>query len=51
MEEKLTRLYNTLAMISTKGEDTKIMAQCLNFTQLLINEAHNSQGSKEAEEK
>ena len=42
MEEKLTKLYNTLSMISTKGEDTKIMAQCLNYTQMMIVEARNN---------
>ena len=52
MEEKLTKLYNTLKMISTKGEDTMIMAQCLNYTQLLITEAHtNDQANGEVEAK
>lgn len=31
MKEKLVKLYNTLALIETKGESTKIMAQCLQF--------------------
>jgi hypothetical protein len=38
MVEKLTKLYNTLALIETKGENTKLMAQCLNYTAALINE-------------
>ena len=36
MENELTRLYNTLMLIETKGESTKLMAQCLTFTQGLI---------------
>lgn len=39
MEEKLTRLYNTLMLIETKGEGTKLMAQCLNYVQALAAEA------------
>jgi hypothetical protein len=39
MEEKLTKLYNTLCQIETKGENTKIMAVCLSYTQQLIAEA------------
>lgn len=39
MVEKLTRLYNTLMIIETKGENTKLMAQCLNYVSGLINEA------------
>lgn len=35
MKEKLTKLYNTLAMIETKGESTKIMAQCLAYVEKL----------------
>lgn len=39
MEEKLTRLYNTMMCIETKGESTKLMAQCLNYVQALVAEA------------
>lgn len=42
MEEKLTRLYNTLMLIETKGEGTKLMAQCLNYVQVLAAEARES---------
>lgn len=42
MEEKLTRLYNTLMLIETKGEGTKLMAQCLNYVQTLASEARES---------
>ena len=38
MKEKLAKLYNTLALIETKGENTRIMAQCLNYTLALTNE-------------
>ena len=29
MKEQLTRIYNSLSLITTRGEDTIIMAQCL----------------------
>lgn len=38
MKEKLIKLYNTLMLIETKGENTKLMAQCLNYTLQLANE-------------
>ena len=47
MKEKLTKLYNTLAQVETKGENTKLMAACLNFTQQLIIEADVNQGTNE----
>ena len=30
-KEELMKLYNTLSLVETKGESTKIMAQCLQF--------------------
>ena len=30
-KEDLIKLHNTLLMVETKGESTKIMAQCLQF--------------------
>ena len=34
--EQLVKIYNTLLMVSTKGEDTVIMGQCLGaFHQVL----------------
>lgn len=36
MSTELTRLYNTLLLIETKGENTKIMAQCLRYLEQLI---------------
>ena len=41
MVEKLTKLRNTLSLIETKGENTKIMAECLRFTEQLIAEEKN----------
>ena len=42
MEEKLTKLYNALALVETKGESTKIMANCLVYLDQLVKEAHAS---------
>ena len=39
MENDLKKLYNTLLLIETKGESTKIMADCIKFTEQLINRA------------
>ena len=38
MVEKLMKLYNTLSLIETKGDSTKLMAQCLNYVSALANE-------------
>lgn len=48
MEEKLTRLYNTLLMVETKGGNTKIMAECLRFLEQMIQE--EQQAAKKANE-
>lgn len=51
MEKKLQILYNTLCAIETKGESTKIMAECLKYLEQLINDEKNNQMEKaEAEE-
>ena len=50
MVEKLTKLYNTLAAIETKGENTKLMAACLNYTTQLINECVKKDESKQPDE-
>lgn len=39
MEEKLTKLYNTLSLIETKGENTVVMADCLRYVNQMIVEA------------
>lgn len=49
MGEKLTKLYNTLALIETKGENTKTMAACLNYVQQLIAEANSVQATADTE--
>lgn len=41
MLENLSKLYNTLALIETKGESTKLMADCLRFTEQLISAEKN----------
>lgn len=38
MVEKLSKLYNTLLLIETKGENTKIMAQCIAYLEQMIAE-------------
>ena len=45
MVEKLTKLHNTLSMIETKGENTKIMAECLRFIEQTISEEKQKQSS------
>lgn len=32
-KEELVNLYNTLSLIETRGDSTKIMAQCLKFVE------------------
>lgn len=39
LSEDLIRLYNTLALIETKGENTILMAQCMAFTKQMASEA------------
>lgn len=41
MEKELRVLYNTLLTIETKGESTKIMGECLKYTEGLIKKAHD----------
>lgn len=36
MDENLAKLYNTLSLIETKGESTKIMGECLRFLEQMI---------------
>ena len=36
MFNELTKLYNTLMLSETRGENTKIMAQCLQYIENLI---------------
>ena len=41
MENNLRKLYNTMLLIETKGENTKIMAECIKFLEQLITEESN----------
>ena len=34
--EALSRIYNTLLLINTKGEDTLVMADCLNAMRAFV---------------
>ena len=43
MIEKLSKLYNTLSLINTKGNDTKLMGQCLQYLENMIAEEQNNQ--------
>ena len=36
MVDDLTKLYNTLLLIETRGESTKTMAPCLQFMEEMI---------------
>ena len=36
MVTELNKLYNTLSLVETKGESTKIMADCLRFIEQMI---------------
>ena len=54
LSDKLIKLYNTLALVETKGESTKIMAQCMVFVEQLATEVKSSETQsykKEEEEK
>ena len=42
MELKLRKLLNTMMLIETKGENTKIMSDCLKFVEQLIAEEKNT---------
>lgn len=46
MEEKLLRLYNTLATIETKGENTKTMADCLRYIEQMVADEKNNRAAK-----
>lgn len=52
--ELLTRIYNTLLLVNTKGEDTIVMGECLktlqNFVLTKKQEITTEQNSKKEEE-
>lgn len=48
--EQLTRIYNTMLQIGTKGEDTLVMADCLRaLEQVIIAIPKNALGDTEKE--
>ena len=51
MKEDLIKLYNTLKLISTKGDDTKIMGKCLEYTEVLISRADEDKHEEDTEER
>lgn len=42
MNEKLTRLFNTLCEIETKGRSTVVMGDCLKYLEQLIKECSDT---------
>lgn len=50
MKEKLVKLYNTMNMIETKGRNTKIMAECLEYMEGLIKEEQKSETKEDVKE-
>lgn len=36
MLENLTKLYNTLMLVETKGESTKTMSDCIRFLEQML---------------
>lgn len=51
LTNELTKLYNTLLLIETKGENTKIMAQCLQYLeQMIVAERNKSVEPEHTEE-
>lgn len=49
MDEKLQKLYNTLLLIETRGESTKIMGECLKYTEQMITEIREENTKKKEE--
>lgn len=47
MEDKLSRLRNTLMTIETKGESTKTMADCIRFIEKMIIEIKEFKGTEQ----
>ena len=46
--EQLTRIYNTMLNIGTKGEDTLIMADCLRALEQVVVQVSKTEGANEA---
>lgn len=41
MKSELTKLYNTLLLVETRGESTKIMGDCLRFVEQMLVEQNS----------
>lgn len=50
MKEDIIKLYNTLCLIETKGESTKVMANCLVFCENLAKKADEYVKKEEKED-
>lgn len=50
MLNELTKLYNTLLLIETKGESTKIMSQCLMYLEQLVANERNRPVEQDSQE-
>lgn len=48
MKEDLIKLRNTMGLIETKNESTKLMAQCLNFVEDLIRKSEEADKMEES---
>ena len=46
---QLQRIYNTMLMISTRGEDTLLMADCLRALQKFAQDAQKEHGEAKQE--
>ena len=46
--EQLIQIYNTLLMVSTKGEDTMVMSDCLRALKAYIEQGIREQQEKES---
>lgn len=47
MKEKLTTLYLTMNRIEVKGENAKLMADCLRYVEQLVKEEDNDKSDTE----
>lgn len=47
--EQLARIYNTLLLVNTKGEDTVLMADCLKALRTFVTEEQQNLTLKEEE--
>ncbi len=51
MEVKLVQLYNTLSTIDTRGQNTKVMADCLRFLEDIIKQEQTKKENNVEEER